>query len=149
MTNTPERIHADHSAISRLGHWTAATAFEVRSRKSRAVVDLRSPQISGDIQLDLDLARSSLILLLPDDASIVQWDLRFDGRGRVRDDQRPSIGNRRVNLRGAAADSQIRVRRGGVAQVTAMLSRDYLADLRNAHRTGTRPTVDDPTRTQA
>jgi len=33
--------------------------------------------------------------------------------------------------------------------VTAMLSRDYLADLRNAHRTGTRPTVDDPARTQA
>ena len=149
MTNTPERIQADHSAISRLGHWTAATAFEVRSRKSRAVVDLRSPQISGDIQLDLDLTRSALILLLPDDASIVQWDLRFDGRGRVRDDQRPSVGNRRVHLRGAAADSQIRVRRGGVAQLTAMLSRDYLADLRNAHRTGTRPTVDDPARTRA
>jgi hypothetical protein len=72
MTNTPERIHADHSAISRLGHWTAATAFEVRSRKSRAVVDLRSPQISGDIQLDL--ARSSLILPLPDDASITVDD---------------------------------------------------------------------------
>lgn len=149
MTNTPERIHIDHSAINRLGHWTTATAFEVRSRKGRAVLDLRSPQITGDIDLDLDLQRSALILLLPDEASVVQWDLHFTGRGRVRDDQRPTAGNRHVRLRGAAADSQIRVRRGGVAQVTAMLSRDYLADLRNAHRTGTYPTVDDPARTQA
>lgn len=149
MTNTPERIHVDHSAINRLGHWTTATAFEVRSRKGKAVLDLRSPQIAGDIDLDLDLQRSALILLLPDEASIVQWELHFAGRGRVRDDQPPTAANRRVRLRGAAADSQIRVRRGGVAQVTAMLSRDYLADLRNAHRTGTYPTVDDPARTQA
>jgi hypothetical protein len=149
MTNTPERIHIDHSTTNRLGHWTTATAFEVRSRKGKAVLDLRSPQIAGDIDLDLDLQRSALILLLPDEASIVQWELRFAGRGRVRDDQRPTAANRRVRLRGAAADSQIRVQRGGVAQVTAMLSRDYLADLRNAHRTGTYPTVDDPARTQA
>jgi len=149
MTNTPERIHVDRSAINRLGHWTTATAFEVRSRKGKAVLDLRSPQIAGDIDLDLDLQHSALILLLPDEASIVQWELRFAGRGRVRDDQQPTAANRRVRLRGAAADSQIRVRRGGVAQVTAMLSRDYLADLRNAHRTGTYPTVDDPARTQA
>jgi hypothetical protein len=149
MTNTPERIHVDHSAINRLGHWTTATAFEVRSRKGKVVLDLRSPQITGDIDLDLDLQRSALILLLPDEASIVQWELRFAGRGRVKDDQQPTAANRRVHLRGAAADSQIRVRRGGVAQVTAMLSRDYLADLRNAHRTGTYPTVDDPARTQA
>ena len=149
MTNTPERIHADHSAINRLGHWTTATAFEVRSRKGKAVLDLRSPQIAGDIDLDLDLQRSVLILLLPDEASIVQWDLHFTGRGRVKDDQQPTGANRRVRLRGAATDSQIRVQRGGVAQVTAMLSRDYLADLRNARRTGTYPTVDDPALTQA
>lgn len=149
MTNTPERIHVDHSAINRLGHWTTATAFEVRSRKGKVVLDLRSPQIAGDIDLDLDLQRSALILLLPDEASVVQWELHFAGRGRVRDDQQPAAANRRVRLRGAAADSQVRVRRGGVAQVTAMLSRDYLADLRNAHRTGTYPTVDDPARTQA
>lgn len=149
MTNQPERVHVDHAAVNRLGHWTAATAFEVRSRKSKTVLDLRSPQITGDIDLDLDLRRSALILLLPDDASVVQWDLRFEGRGRVRDDQRPAAGTRRVHLRGAAADSQIRVRRGGAAQLTAMLSRDYLADLRRAQRAGTLPTVDDPARAQA
>jgi hypothetical protein len=149
MTNTPERIHVDHSAINRLGHWTTATAFEVRSRKGKAVLDLRSAQITGDIQLDLDLRRSALILLLPDDAAIVTWDLRFDGKGRVKDDRPPAAADRRVHLRGAAADSQVRVRRGGVAQVTAMLSRDYLAELRSTRRTGTYPTVDDPARTQA
>ena len=26
MTRTPERIHVDHSTISRLGHWASATA---------------------------------------------------------------------------------------------------------------------------
>lgn len=149
MTHTPERIHVDHTTISRLGHWTSATAFEVRSRKGKAVLDLRSPQIAGDIDLDLDLQRTALVLLLPDDASIDQWDLRFDGKGRIKDDQQPAVPTRRVRLRGAAADSQIRVRRAGTAQLTAMLSRDYLADVRNAHRAGTYPTVDDPARTQA
>lgn len=149
MTQTPERIHVDHSTISRLGHWTSATAFEVRSRKSKAVLDLRSPQITGDIDLDLELQRTALVLLLPGDASIDQWELRFDGKGRVKDDQQPAAATRRVRLRGAAADSQIRVRRGGTAQLTAMLSRDYLADVRHAHRAGTYPTVDDPARTQA
>src|SRR5215471_7173348 len=98
MTNTPERIHVDHSAINRLGHWTTATAFEVRSRKGKAVLDLRSPRITGDIDLDLDLQRTALVLLLPEDASVDQWDLRFDGKGRIKDDQRPAVPMRRVRL---------------------------------------------------
>jgi hypothetical protein len=149
MTDTPERIHVDHSTISRLGHWTSATAFEVRSRKGKAVLDLRSPQITVDLDLDLELERTALVLLLPEDASIDQWDLRFEGKGRIKDDQQPTASARRIRLRGAAADSQIRVRRGGTAQLTAMLSRDYLADVRRARRAGTFPTVDDPARTQA
>jgi hypothetical protein len=149
MTSTPERIHVDHSVISRLGHWTTATVFEVRSRKGKAVLDLRSPQITGDIELDLELQRTALVLLLPDDAAVDQWDLRFDGKGRVRDDQQPAEATRRIRLHGAAADSHIRVRRGGSAQLTAMFSRDYLADLRTAHRAGTYPTVDNPARTRA
>ena len=149
MTYTPERIHVDHSTISRLGHWTSATAFEVRSRKGKAVLDLRSPQITGDLDLDLELERTALVLLLPDDASIDQWDLHFEGKGRIKDDQQPTAATRRIRLRGAAADSQIRVRRAGSAQLTAMLSKDYLADVRRAHRTGTFPTVDDPARAQA
>ena len=41
---------------------------------------------------------------------------------------------------------EVRVQRGGVAILTAMCSREYLRDLRLAHRTGGHPTVDDPAR---
>ena len=144
-----ERVHVDHATLKRLGHWTTADAFQVRGRKGNVVLDLRSPQIAGHLDLDLDLRRSTLVLLVPDDAAIDQWELRFDRAGRVHDDQQPSAAARRVRLHGAAADSQIRVRRGGVAQLTAMFSREYLADLRRARRAGTVPTVDDPARDQA
>jgi hypothetical protein len=40
----------------------------------------------------------------------------------------------------------VRVHRGGIAILSAMCSRAYLEDVRRAHRTGTMPTVDDPTR---
>lgn len=143
-----ERVHVDHATLKRMGHWTTANTFQVRVRKGNVVLDLRSPQIAGQIDLDLDLRRSTLVLLVPDDAAIDQWELRFDRGGRVHD-QQPSAAARCVRLHGAAADSQIRVRRGGVAQVTAMLSREYLADLRRARRDGTVPTVDDPARDQA
>ena len=33
---------------------------------------------------------------------------------------------------------------GGVARLTAMASREYLADARRAHAEGTVPTLDDP-----
>jgi hypothetical protein len=42
---------------------------------------------------------------------------------------------------------EIRVHRGGIAMLSAMFSREYVADLRRAHREGGFPTVDDPTRT--
>jgi len=144
-----ERIQVDNRSAKHLGHWTTATAYQVRARKGVLVLDLRSPRIAGDLDVHLDLRRSTLIVLLTEDAAIDQWELRFDGRGRVGDDQPPAAAVRRVRLHGAAADSQIRVRRGGVAQLTAMLSRPYLAELRRARRAGTIPTVDDPARGQA
>jgi hypothetical protein len=42
---------------------------------------------------------------------------------------------------------EIRVHRGGIAQLSAMFSREYWADLRRAHKEGGFPAVDDPTRT--
>jgi hypothetical protein len=39
------------------------------------------------------------------------------------------------------------VHRGGIAVLSAMFSREYLADLRRVHKQGGFPTVDDPTRT--
>jgi hypothetical protein len=36
------------------------------------------------------------------------------------------------------------VRSGGIAQLSAIASRDYLADARRAHADGGTPTLDDP-----
>ena len=141
-----ERIHVDHASVKRLGHWTGAGFFHVRVRRGTTVLDLRSPRVAGDIDMELEVRRSTIVLLLPGDVAVDHWQLRFDGRGRVKDDQPPTTATRSVRLRGAAADSQIRIRRGGAAQLTAMFSREYLADLRRSRRAATFPTVDDPRR---
>jgi hypothetical protein len=149
-TTTRELIHVDHAIAKRLGNWTTANAFKVQARKGSVVLDLRAPGIIGDVTIDLDLQRTVLTLLVPEDVTVDSRDLRFTGRGRVKDDQAAALDGpsprRVIHLAGAAADGQIRVRRAGVAQLTAMLSRAYLNDLRHAHRTNTLPTVDDPAR---
>ena len=55
-------------------------------------------------------------------------------------------GGRRVRLSGHAATSEVRVHRGGMAALSAMFSRVYVQDLRQARKNGSYPTVDDPTR---
>lgn len=135
MTTTQhtEAIQSDHTAAKRLGNWTRSNFFAVRARKGTVILDLRSPEIAGDIELDVDLQRAVLTLLVTDDASIDHQDLRFSAKGRVKDDQ-ATAGGRRIRLAGAAADSQIRVRRGGLAELTAMSSRDYLRQMHRTHR---------------
>lgn len=142
-----ERIHADHAPVKHLGHWTGATEFEVRARRATVVLDLRSSRISWDepVTVNVELASAALTLLLPEAVTVDGRDLAFTGRGRVKDAQ-PGTGRTRLLLTGAVADGEIRIRRGGTAQLTAMCSRAYLDDLRRAHRDGALPTVDDPTR---
>ncbi|MEU6784306.1 hypothetical protein ABZ912_34345 [Nonomuraea angiospora] len=143
-----ERIHTDHAVTRRLGNWTTAGRFEVRTRYGQTTVDLRSPGLPAEIELRLDLDRGVVKLLVPEDATVEHQDLRWSGRGRVKDHQAPAEGTaRRIRLTGRAAGSEIRVRRGGVAILTAMLSPEYVRDVRQAHRNGTHPTVDDPART--
>ncbi|MFI6602002.1 hypothetical protein ACIBHX_37625 [Nonomuraea sp. NPDC050536] len=144
--NTTERIHSDHAVTRRLGNWTTADSFEVRSRHGQTVIDLRSPGLPADLDLRLELDHAVVKLLVPEDAAIDQWDLHWTGRGKVKDWQAPARGERRIRLTGTAAGSEIRVQRGGVAIVSAMLTREYLEDARQARRNGTYPTVDDPTR---
>ncbi|MGW4563483.1 hypothetical protein ACWEN3_14070 [Streptomyces sp. NPDC004561] len=150
-TTTPlvsaERIHADHTTVKHLGHWTEATEYEVRARRSTVVLDLRSPRIRWDepVTVHLELASGAVTLLLPDDVAVDGWDLAFRRRGRVKDAQ-PGAGSARLNLVGSVDDGEIRIRRGGSAQLTAMCSRAYLDDLRRAHRDGGLPVVDDPAR---
>jgi hypothetical protein len=89
-----------------------------------------------------------LKLLVPDDAVIEDWDLQRAGRGRVKDAEGGrATGGKRVVLTGQMRHGEIRVHRGGIAMLSAMFSREYVADLRRAHREGGMPTVADPART--
>ena len=167
-TGGVERIHADHISIKRLGHWTDADRFEVRARGGSVVLDLRSPRLPAEVEVQLRLERAMVKLLLPDDAVLEYWDLDWTGRGKVKDAKQaktsetqhdgstggtggtdgaePAEGVRRVRLVGSANGSEVRVNRGGVAMLAAMCTREYLSDLRQAHKAGAYPTIDDPTR---
>ncbi len=142
------KIPANHAVTKRLGNWTTARRFQVRAHRGSAVLDLRSPQIpAGDIEIEVDLDRATLKLLVAGDAMVDDWDLRRTGRGRVKDAERPDApGGRRIVLTGHADTSEVRVHRGGMAALSAMFSRAYVQDLRRARRNGGYPTVDDPTR---
>jgi hypothetical protein len=145
----PVHIHADHDTVKRLGHWTTARKFELRARHSRLESGLRSPGIEdGDIDMAAELDNSVLILLVPEDAVIDQTQLRWTGRGRVRDvADRPANSGQAIHLTGHVRRGEVRVRRGGAAILAAMFSREYAEDVRRAHRIGTVPTVDAPART--
>ena len=144
---TVERLHADHGITKRLGRWTSASQFDVRARSAVLVLDLRSPEIEGDVEIRLNLHRSTVKLLLAEGDQIDHWDLDWTGNGQVKDDQRPAgPGGRRIRLSGHAENSEVRVHRGGMAALSAMFSRAYVQDLRQARKNGSYPTVDDPTR---
>ncbi len=149
-TEPPVRIPAHHRSLKRLGHWTTARHFEVRSQRGYVVLDLRSPRIpAGDIRVTVDLDHAVLRLLVPDDAVVDDWDLHRTGRGRVKDSAAPATasGDRRIVLSGQVRRGEIRVSRHGIAVLSAMWSREFLADLRSAHREGRQPSVADPAHT--
>ena len=144
---TVERVQADHDITKHLGHWTGANRFEVRARSGAVVLDLRSPAIQGDVEVQLDLHRSVVKLLLAEGDQVDHWNLGWTGKGRIKDDQRPSSASgRQIRLTGRVNDGEIRVRRGGIAILSAMCSRAFVQDARQARKNGTYPTVDDPTR---
>jgi hypothetical protein len=146
---TPVQIHADHDSASRLGTWTTARAFQVRARRSRVLIDLRSPQIpDGDIEVEVNLDHATITLLVAEETVIDQRDLAWTGRGKVTQTchHNPAGTGRGIRLTGQARQGQVRVRSGGIARLTAMCSREYLADARRAHADGGTPTLDDPAR---
>lgn len=144
-TNSPV-VFADHEVVKRLGRWAKERDFMVRARRSTVVLDLRSPEIEdGDIAVNIDLDGANLELLVADDAEIDQTQITWTGRGRVKDAV-GGAGGRRIVLAGPSAGSEVRVKRGGVAVLTAMASREFIEDAKQAHRTGGSTTVDDPTR---
>ena len=149
QTTTPVRIAANHAVTKRLGHWTTGRQFQVHAHHGVAVLDLRSPQIpGGDIEIEAELDHATLKLLVADDATVDDWDLRRTGRGRVKDatgPQRPA--GRRILVSGELRDSEIRVQRSGIAVLSAICSREFLADARRARREGRQPSVADPAHT--
>ncbi|MFD0361510.1 hypothetical protein ACFQZZ_08645 [Nocardia sp. GCM10030253] len=146
----PTRIHVDHETAERLGNWTDAIAFDITARHGAVVIDLRSPQITGDIELRADLDHAMVELLVPDDAVIDQTDLEWTGRGRVKDFARPKdAAGRVIRLTGTSTRSEFRVHRAGIAVLSAMFSREFFEDARRANREGRTPTVADPANASA
>ncbi|HEY7008711.1 MAG TPA: hypothetical protein VH395_07220 [Jatrophihabitantaceae bacterium] len=143
----PVEIDADHATVRRLGTWTTSRAFRVRARQGVVVLDLRSPSIAaGDVQIELDTHRSAVKLLVDEHDVIDQWSLTCTGRGKLNRTfhAHADAGGRRIRLRGHVRDGQVRVLSGGAAQLSAILTREFLSDARRANAQGLRPTVHDP-----
>lgn len=157
------RIRAHGRSIRRLGHWTAARRFDVAASRGSVILDLRSLRIEpGDIQLAVDVDHSMVKLLVPEDAVVDDDDVRRVGRcGFVDWSGAPAPGGRVIRVTGEMRGSELRINRGGIAIVSAMLTREYLADLqrafranditsledvRAAYREGRWTTIDDPGR---
>lgn len=144
-SSEPAEIVADHAVLRRLGHWTTAGSVKVRARRSTVLIDLRSPGLADDLDVFVQLDHATVTLLVRDHSAVDAHALTWSGRGRVHDEGGAGDDGR-VRVSGHVHDGQIRVRRAGFAQVTAMLTREYLAELWSSRRTGRYPTIDDPRR---
>jgi hypothetical protein len=143
-----EPIRAHGTTVKRLGHWTTAQHLDVRASSGAVTLDLRSPQIAaGDIEIDLDVDHAMVKLLVPEGAVIDSDEVRRVGRGRVKDwTGTAAPDGRRIVLHGELRSAEVRIHRGGIAILSAMCTREYLADALAARREGRFPTIDDPSR---
>jgi hypothetical protein len=134
-TISPVRIDADRTAERRLGAWTTARSFRVRARRGSVVLDLRSPLIpDGDIEVSFDASHSTVTILVPAGSVIDQWDLAWTGRGKVKRTflGRGNENGRLVRLTGQVDHGEVRLHSGGIAELSALRSREYLAEIRRA-----------------
>jgi hypothetical protein len=147
-TALPVPVRAYGRVMKRLGHWTQQRHFDVRASGGSILLDLRSPLIAaGNIEVHLDIDRAVVKLLVPDGAVMEDGDARRVGRCRVKDwTGTAAPGGRRIVLSGELRNAEVRVHRGGIAMLSAMCSREYLADALQARREGRYPTIDDPSR---
>src|SRR5215472_5146117 len=122
------RLQAHGQQVRRLGHWTTARRFDVRASRGSVTLELRTPRIEpGDIEIRLDVDHSMVKLLVPEGATVDTDDLRRVGRcGLVDWSGSPAPGGRLIRVSGELRGSELRVNRGGVAIVSAMLTREYL-----------------------
>jgi hypothetical protein len=147
-TEQPVAIRAHGGVAKRFGHWTDRRAFDVRTSRGTVVLDLRSPRIpAGEIAIRVDADHAIVKLLVSDGAVIEHGDVRRVGRGRVKDwTGTAAADGRHIVLTGELRNAEVRVHRGGIAILSAMCSRAYLADALQARREGRFPTIDDPSR---
>lgn len=131
------KIRAHRQSIRRMGQWTTASRFDVRASQSSVILELRSPRIEpGDIEVKLDIDHSMVKLLVPDGAIVDADELRRVGRcGLVDWSGTAQPTGRVIRVIGEMRRSELRINRGGIAIVSAMLTGEYLADLRSAFRT--------------
>jgi hypothetical protein len=130
------RITAHNQSVRKLGHWTTARRFEVRASRGSVILDLRSPRIEpGDIEISLDIDHSMVKLLVPEGAIVDHADVRRVGRCGLADwSGSPAPGGRLIRVVGEMRGAELRINRGGIAIVSAMLTGEYLADLWRAFR---------------
>ena len=130
------QIRAHGLAVRKLGHWTTARQFQARASGGSVTLDLRSPRIgAGDIEITLDADHSMVKLLVPDGARVDHDDLRRIGHcGFVDWSGDQAANGRLIRITGEMRHSELRINRGGIAIVSAMLTGEYLADLRQAFR---------------
>jgi hypothetical protein len=144
-TELPALIHADHTSVRHLGNWTTASRLDVRARSGSVLLDLRSPGLPDEVELHVELDRAAIKLLVPEDAVVDHWDLRWTGRGKVKDAPTADGSHgRRIRLTGTAGHSEFRINRGGVATLFALCTREGLADARRAHKAGQQSALLDP-----
>ena len=165
-TSSILKIRAHRQAVRRLGHWTASRSFDVAASGGSVILDLRSPRIEpGVIEISLDVDRSMVKLVVPDGALVDNGDLRRVGRcGYVDCSGNAAEGGRVIRVTGEMRKSELRVNRGGIAIISAMLTGEYLADLQralrlnhvrslkdmqDAYREGRWTTIEDPARVVA
>jgi hypothetical protein len=159
----PLPIRAHRRSIRHLGRWTTARRFDVRASRGSVTLELRSPHIeAGDIEIHLDIDHAMVKLLVPEGAILDHYDVRRVGRcGFVDWSGTPAPAGRRIRITGEMRSAELRVNRGGIAIVSAMMTREYfdefrrvlrqggwkrLADIRRAYREGRWTTIDDPGR---
>ncbi|AYF75059.1 hypothetical protein D7D52_15655 [Nocardia yunnanensis] len=146
-TTDTVKIHTDHATEKHLGDWTHASCFEVKARYGSVVIDLRSPWIEGEqeIVVEVHLDHAMVKLLVPEDAVIDSSELNWTGRGKVKDMARPQhAAGRVIRLTGSSVKSEFRIHRGGIAVLSALFSREFFEDAKQAHKQGRTPTLLDP-----
>ena len=141
MTTTTvdgEQIRAHHRSIRKLGAWTTARHFDIRSSRGSVVLDLLLPELEpGEIVVDLDIDHSTVILLVPDGTNVDHDELRRVGRDRVKD--WTGVGSpdgRTLRLTGEMRNAEVRIHRGGVAILRLLLSPGSRAEVRRARKQG-------------